>query len=238
MKVTHNSFFSPLLKTNRNHAVLWISVILLMILKIHPGDQSFFIKHFGYQFEEGPLLDWYKWLYHHLATLLLFAIIPIILIKAVFKEGLKDYGLQLGDWKFGLKATLISFIILPLPAYLASQNPEHLEFYPLTTLATASTGLFALWGLTYLPHYIGWEFFFRGYIGFGLKKDYGAFPAIMVQTLLTTLMHIGKPAGETWGAAFAGVYLGLLTYRTGSVLWAILFHLYAGMLNSYFCGLV
>lgn len=238
MKISDNSFFSPLHKVNRNLTILWISIIVLIVLKIHQGDQSFFIKHFGYHFEEGPLLDWYKWLYHHLATFLLFAVIPILLIKTVFRERLKDYGLQLGDWKFGLKATLIAFIILPLPAYLTSQNPNHLEFYPLTKLATASTGLFALWGLTYLPHYIGWEFFFRGYIGFGLKKHHGAFQAIMVQTLITTLMHTGKPEGETWGTVFIGIYLGLLTYRTGSVLWAVVFHLYAGLLNSYFCGIV
>ena len=48
-------------------------------------------------------------------------------------------------------------------------------------------------------------------------------------------MHIGKPQGETWGTVFGGVYLGLLTIRTGSVWYAVLFHLYIGLLNSYFC---
>ncbi len=229
------SFFSPL-KADRKVVILWSSIILLITLKIYEGDQHFFVKHWGHLWEQGPLLDWMKWLYHHLASLLLFAIIPILIIKGFFKESVKEYGVQLGDWKFGLKATLITFIIMPFPVYLSSQNPEHLEFYPLTTMATESPKLFLLWGLTYLPHYIGWELFFRGYIGFGVKKYNGAFAAIAVQTLLTTLMHIGKPEGETWGAVVGGIYLGLLTFRTRSVLWAILFHFYLGMLNSYFCG--
>lgn len=230
-------FFAPLFTPDRKILVLWASIILLLVLKIFEGDQSFFVKHWGNRFYAGPLLDWYKWLYHHLASLVLLALVPIILIKSVFKEKLADYGIAIGDWKYGLKNLLLVAAIMTYPTYLACQNPAHLEFYPLTTLATQSGQLFALWSLTYLPHYIGWEVFFRGYVGFGLKKHHGLIVAIMVQTLLTTLMHIGKPEGETWGAAVAGIYFGLLAYRTRSVVWPIMIHWYLGIANSFFSGI-
>ncbi|MEZ4720693.1 MAG: type II CAAX endopeptidase family protein [Flavobacteriales bacterium] len=222
--------------SERRQLILWTSLVVLVTIKIYQGDQSFFSKHFHDPSWSEPLFDWYRWLYHHIASLLLWCIVPMILIKTVLKENLGDFGWKLGDWKFGLKASIAAIIIMPLPVYVSSMNPEHREWYPLTTMATASAGYFALWGLSYLPHYIGWEFMFRGFAGMGFKKHYGAIGAIGIQVIITTLLHIGKPMGETWGAAVGGIYLGWLTYRTGSVWWAIIFHFYLGMLNTWMCS--
>lgn len=230
-------FFSPL-KANKKEVVLWLSIVILMVLKIYEGDRTFWEKHFSEGIEDPQLYLWFKWLYHHLSTLLLFAFIPILLIKFNFKEKLKDYGWQLGDWKFGLSATAITMIIMPFMVYQSSLKPDHFAFYhdgfPLT-LATSSIGMFALWGLSYIPHYIGWEFFFRGYVQMGMGKKYGIFMGLMLQILLTALMHIGKPEAETWGAVLGGFYMGLLAIRTKSVFWPFVFHFYVGLLNSYFC---
>ncbi len=231
-------FFAPL-QTSKNYAFFWISIIVLMTIKIYEGDQSFFVRHFGDHYSNTEWLNWAKWGWHHGASLLLFFIIPAIIVKKVFKQPLSNFGLAIGDWKFGLTMTGVALIVMPFLVYRASINPHHHEFYASSFpvhLATSSSMYFMLWAITYLPHYIGWEFFFRGYIGFGVKKEHGAFIAIMLQSLLTTLMHIGKPEGETWGAAIGGIYFGLLTYRTNSILYAVLFHLYIGLLNTWFCS--
>lgn len=215
----------------------WLILVVLVTIKIYQGDQQFYADHLANPDHAPAVHDWFRWLYHHLASLLLWAIIPMILVKAWLRGNLRDYGWQLGDWRFGLKATLIAVIVMPIPVYISSLNPEHREWYPLTTLATASAGYFALWGLSYLPHYIGWEFLFRGFVGMGMKKYYGAIGATGIQVIITTLLHIGKPMGETWGAAIGGVYLGWLCYRTGSVWYAIAFHFYLGMLNTWLCSI-
>jgi len=224
------------IKSRKRELVMWVLIVVLTTIKIYQGDQSFFLENMEHGLPKGPLLDWYRWLYHHVASLLLWAFVPFLIIKAYFKQNLSDFGWQLGDWKFGLKATIAAIIIMPIPVYFSSLNPEHREWYPLTTLALASAGHFALWGLSYLPHYIGWEFFFRGFIGVGMSKFYGKIGATGIQVIMTVLLHLNKPMGETWGAAVGGVYLGWLTYRTGSVWWAILFHFYLGMLNTWMCG--
>ena len=232
-----NQFFDPITSAKRSQLIFWGAACLLITVKLFQGDQSFFVKHFGHLYEPGPVLDWMKWLYHHIASLILYALIPMGIIKLMLNQQLSEYGWQLGDWRFGIKATLIAFVVMPLPVYLSSQNPEHLAFYPLTTLATESPTYFGLWALTYLPHYLGWEFMFRGYLQFGIQKENGTIPAILVPSLITTLLHIGKPQGETWGALIGGLYFALLTFRTKSILWALLFHWYLGMLNSWFTGI-
>lgn len=236
-KKQSTNWVSPLLSYDRKTLVIWAVSILVVTLSLYEGHEKFFLKHFGDQYPNGPLLDWYKYLWKHSATLILYFLIPVLAVKYLLKEKLGDYGLKLGDWRFGLKATLISFVVVLGPMYIGSKNPEFKEYYPLTTLATESVGLFALWGLSYLPHYIGWEFLFRGFLGIGLKEKIGAFQAIMVQVTFTTLLHIGKPEGETWSTIFGGIYLGLLTYRTGSIFWAILFHFFLGMMNTWFASL-
>jgi len=233
------SFFEPL-QADKKYAAFFISIILILVVKIYEGDASFYVAQFGDSYTDQDMLQWHMWLYHHVASLVVFCLIPILIITVGFKENILNYGLGIGDWKYGLGALLVAFIVLPFLVFRSSLNPEHASYYinnfPLIKI-TSSPAFFGLWALTYLPHYIGWEFFFRGYIGFGFKKYHGAFMAIMFQTLLTAMMHIGKPEAETWAAVFGGIYLGLLTYRANSIWYAVIFHWYLGLLNTYLCSL-
>jgi membrane protease YdiL (CAAX protease family) len=163
----------------------------------------------------------------------------MILIKTKFKQSLSDFGLGLGDWKFGLTVIGVTTILSPFLVYQSAQSIEHLTFYrnefPLLITSNSPT-LFAAWCLTLLPHYIGYEFFYRGYILFGLEKRIGSYGAILFQTTLTILMHIGKPMGETWGAAIGGILMGLLVLRTRSIWYVVIFHWLLGVFNAYFCA--
>jgi hypothetical protein len=46
-------------------------------------------------------------LYTFFSAFVLFGLLPWAIVKFVFKESISSYGLQLGDWRFGLKAFLI-----------------------------------------------------------------------------------------------------------------------------------
>lgn len=182
-------FFFPFKESNKRAMIIWVTTAILLVLFIYEGSELFYVKHFDTDYQKGtnPILsfstyqtyhilnpnpenDWYKYIYKHICTFLLLAIIPICIVKFWLKEPLKDIGIAIGDWRFGIKATLVSMIIMLPMMLISSKNPEFRAFYPLTTLANVSWGYFALWGLTYLPHYIGWEVMFRGYLGMGLKK--------------------------------------------------------------------
>ncbi len=215
--------------------ILWGTVLILSALKILWGDHEFFMAHFAENFEKREIAEWWGWGYDFIATFFLFFCIPLFLS---FQKAwqIPPIGLGIGDHRFGIPATLIAFLLLPIPAYIGSLSAEHQALYPLSPLAMASTGSFILWNGLHLLHYIGWESFYRGFIGMGMRPLLGGIGALSLQVLLTTLMHIDKPNGETIGAIIGGVYLGLLTYRTGSIWYAVLFHAYLGALNSYFCG--
>lgn len=227
------AFTEPLKRVSRKELLLWGSVLILSSVKILWGDHAFFMSTFGDSFDNPERANWWGWSYHFLSSFLLFACIPVLIARS---PSIPPIGLGIGDFRFGMKATAVSLVVLLLPAWIGSQDPEHLELYPLSSLATVSTSSFLLWSFLHLLHYIGWELFYRGFIGMGMRPLLGTFGALSFQTLLTTLMHIGKPSGETLGAIVGGVYLGLLTYRTGSIWYAVIFHAYLGTLNTLFCS--
>jgi membrane protease YdiL (CAAX protease family) len=235
MPSIQRSFWDPLIAPGRTAVLLWGSVLILSTLKIIWGDEIFFLERFGEAFEDPLRKEWWSWGYAFAASFVLFACLPV-LIQRLNRRTTPSIGLGLGDHRFGIKASLIAMIVLPLPAWISSKDPAHLEVYPLSELAVASTTSFLLWNGLHLLHYIGWEIFYRGFIGLGMRSLLGSFGAMSLQVILTTLMHIDKPNGETLGAFVGGFYLGLLTLRTGSVWYAVFFHAYLGALNTYFCA--
>ena len=58
---------------------------------------------------------------------------------------------------------------------------------------------------------------------------------VTILYVLSTVMHIGKPEGETMAAIVAGLVFGLVAMRTRSVLYVILLHWYVGLMTDLFC---
>lgn len=170
------------------------------------------------------------------ATFAIFGILPAFVARGVFREALAAHGVRLGDWRYGLKGVLAGFIVAGGATWFSSFDPEFLREYPHSMSFVASPAAFAGFSISILLFYGGWEFFLRGFVLFGLEKRTGAFNALMVQTLISTLLHIGKPSGELLGAAPAAFFMGWLTLRTRSILYALLFHWSVGLVNTWLCG--
>lgn len=226
------SYFRTL---DKESATILISSAILMVIYVYQGHHNFFIKNLAPLIGKSDYIDWYQHLYQFLSAFVLFLIIPAIIIKIFFKKGLKDFGVQIGDAKFGLKFLILGMIILLPMLYINSFQADFQAEYPLTKLAGKSPGHFVLWELCYLIYYISWEFFFRGYMQMGLKEKMGAFFSIMTQTLPSTIIHIGKPEGETMAAIAGGIVFGAVALRTRSILWVILIHWYLGGMTDLFC---
>jgi hypothetical protein len=143
-----------------------------------------------------------------------FGLIPLITLR-VLREPLAEYGVGLGDRRFGLRISgAFLAVMLPLTA-LVSLLPAFHGRYPLEGAATRDWAHFVVYEAFYLSYFVGWEFFHRSFLLFGLKRRIGAL-AIFVQAVPFTLTHFGKPEPEAWGSLFAGIALGALAVRAGS----------------------
>jgi hypothetical protein len=143
-----------------------------------------------------------------------FGLIPFVTLL-LLREPLSEYGLGLGDRRFGLRISG-AFLALMLPLTgLVSLLPAFHGRYPLEGAATHDVRHFVLYEIVYLAYFVGWEFFHRSFLLFGLARRIGAL-AIFVQAVPFTLTHFGKPEPEAWGSLLAGIALGALALRARS----------------------
>jgi len=213
--------------------ILLLSPFVLVTFKYF-GTRSFYLAELSsaFAFFGDPQLT--AELYEFFCTFLLLGIVPLLTIKLVFREPISSYGLQLGDWRFGLKAFLVLAPIMVAAAFPSSKQPEFLAQYPLFKGAGASPQMFLAHAASYLIFYIGWETYFRGFMQFGLRGTFGDWNAILVQTAVSCILHIGKPTGEIYGSIIGGLVWGIVAFRARSILFIILLHWLVGISLDFF----
>lgn len=161
-------------------------------------------------------------------------IIPAVFAKFILKIELKELGLKVGNYKEGLVMTFtVIFVAIPF-LWIASKNSSFISEYPLALKVVELKRIFIIYEIAYLLYYIGWEFIFRGFLQMTLKERFGIPGAIMVQTFVSCIMHIGKPAGELWMSIPAGIIFGIMTFKTGSILYALIAHWSIGVILDIF----
>ena len=169
--------------------------------------------------------------------ILFYGIVPLIIIKFVFKDKFSNYGLSikgaLKDYKIYL---LLIGIMLPI-VITASFTESFQHKYPFYKLQEGE-GLFPrffIWECLYLLQFFAVEFFFRGFMLHGNKQRFG-FYSILVMTIPYCMIHFGKPLPETLAAIVAGLVLGVLSLKSNSIWLGVAIH-FSVAITMDFCSL-
>lgn len=213
--------------------ILLLTPVLLTTFKYY-GSKSFYLQELSNSLVLFGSVEATGALYAFLSSFVLLGVLPLLVVKFVFRESLTSYGVAVGDWKFGLKALAILAPIFIVATYPSSTMPDFLAEYPLNKEAGASSAAFLMHALTYVLFYLGWEFFFRGFMQFGLRESLGDWNAILVQTALSCILHIGKPSGEIYSSILGALIWGILVFRTRSILYALILHWLLGVSLDFF----
>ncbi|MBD3368249.1 MAG: CPBP family intramembrane metalloprotease [Candidatus Eisenbacteria bacterium] len=222
--------------------LLTASALALVLLHLGPGSRAFFAETLAplcCPAADALELGWWAALYQHAAAFVLFLLLPLVVSRLALGARPSELGLGLGRWRLGFGAVVpLGLLLVALPGGLSAGGmPVFVQEYPLAAAAGASTERFVLYQLAYgFLYYAAYEAFFRGMLQFGLREHIGATGAILVQTAITTLLHIGKPPAEIWSALVAGFVFGSLALRLRSVwpLWLI--HWGLGLLTDWSCA--
>lgn len=180
--------------------------------------------------------DFYAHIGQFLSFFLLTFIIPLIFIKWRLKKPLRRFGLSAGDRKFGFGFVIVALPLLVVPLiYLGSGMPDIQAEYPLAKILLQRHDLIFWYEAAYVVfYYIAWEFFFRGFLLFGLKQRFGAMNAVLIQTISSCLIHLGKPDGEILGSIVIGIVFGALALRTRSIWYVFILHAAIGVSTDLF----
>lgn len=225
---TRITFKTLIQERDQESALILLVVPILLTLWVYYGKQADFTQLFkGLQGRWN--LDFYSTIYEYITAFLLMFWIPFFILKMIFKKKLRDFGFGIGDARYGLRFMAIAFPFLVWAVYVGSSQAGIQSEYPLSKSSMEHLHLFIIVEVFYLVYYIGWEFLFRGFMLFGLEKRFGALSAILIQTIPSAIVHIGKPASESFGAIFAGLVFGYLAIRTRSILYPLILHAIVGL---------
>ena len=155
-----------------------------------------------------------------------YLIVPALIVHFFFDQKLSECGLKIrgmlkGWWIYaGMLLVMIPFIVR------VSTLQSFLHTYPFYKLAPDQPlwpRLF-MWELFYAAQFVALEFFFRGYMVHGTKRQFGPY-SIFVMMVPYCMIHFGKPLPETFGAIFAGIILGFMSLKTRSVWMGAFLHI-------------
>ncbi|NMB75701.1 MAG: CPBP family intramembrane metalloprotease [Myxococcales bacterium] len=212
-------------------ALLAVVATFLIIVFHENGSSSFFSIYFAKFFKKTSFSGLYPAFYWYGMCFLLLGVIPFVLMKTAFRRSSPESGAGLGDWKFGLPASLTAyFAFLPI-LVLVSYLPEFRSKYPLFSDAGQSGFHLLAYEASYAVYFIGWEYVFRGFLLFGLLRRLGSF-AVLLQMIPFAILHFGKPELETISAIVAGILLGFLALRARSFWYGWLLHSLVAITND------
>jgi membrane protease YdiL (CAAX protease family) len=216
------SLVEPLEGVDARAATIVVVATVCYLVSKFEASGDFYNAHLKSWLTYGRFFDLGSDLYWLSSSNLVFGLVPLLAL-ALLREPFSEYGLGLGDRRFGLKATAaLLAVMLPLVA-VAARSSAFAGAYPLNGNAHKDWGHFVVFETLYLSYFAGWELFHRGFLLFGLRRRIGNL-AIFVQALPFTLMHFAKPEPEAWGSLVAGVALGLLAVRARSFWYGVAVH--------------
>lgn len=160
-----------------------------------------------------------------LVSIINYMLIPMLLIRFVLREPLGDYGLQTKAAFRGWPLYAIMLVVmLPLVAYFSGTTAfqQKYPFYQ-PDAGEPLWPRFWIWEAFYFAQFIALEFFFRGFMTLGLRKQFGYF-SVLVMMVPYCMIHFRKPMPETFGAIAAGIVLGTLSLKSRSIWLGVLIH--------------
>lgn len=149
----------------------------------------------------------------------LFGLAPLAVVLFAFRDRPSRYGLTIGDWRWGSILTFVGCVVMTPIVLAYAASPEARAFY------TPSDGPVAQLLITNVLDLTAAEFAYRGFLMLTLIRVIGPF-GLLVAAMPFAFAHLGKPELELFSTLGGGLAYGWLAWRTGSVLWGAIAHVY------------
>ncbi|MBM4030459.1 MAG: CPBP family intramembrane metalloprotease [Planctomycetes bacterium] len=151
----------------------------------------------------------------------------------VLRRSPLELGLRLGDARLWARYVLLFGLVMAAVILAVTRlDPSFASYYAHHRPAGESVAAFLAYAVSYAAYLFGWEYFYRGFLLFGLEPKLGDFAAV-VQAVPFALLHIGKPELETYNSIAGGAILGVLALRTRSVWPCFLLHAFVALWLSF-----
>jgi membrane protease YdiL (CAAX protease family) len=151
--------------------------------------------------------------------LVLFLLIPMIVVVVAFRDRPSRYGWTLGDRTAGALLLVVGAAAMtPIVLWFATL-PDVRAYYAVSAAPLLPVVLTNAIDLTAA------EFLFRGFLMFTLVRAVGPI-GVLIAVMPFAFAHAGKPVLELLSTLGGGLAYGWLAWRTRSIVWGSIAHVY------------
>jgi hypothetical protein len=188
----------------------------------------------GIEMPGPPAVRHYVW--WGAACLAFLVLLPMLAGWLLAKKSPRALGLKLKGTAHDAWMYLLLYVLFFPILYLVSLSADFQRTYPFFKPQPDELGsAFLVFEAVYCLQFFAVEFFFRGFMVLGLKPALGR-ASVLVMIAPYCMIHYYKPMPEAMGAIAAGLVLGSLAWRTGTILYGWALH-YAVALTMDLLGL-
>lgn len=163
----------------------------------------------------------------------IFGVIPVLIILFSGAKSFEEFGIKPPIGATYLWTLLLSLMIIPMN-YFNAPKPDNLKVYPQIREEDWSFSLLIHSAFSWIIYLIAYKFLFRGFLFYTSLSVLGLWPAIIVNTVIYSLVHYPKGYKEMFGAIPLGIILCYLTYLTGSIWIAVFTHIILALSHEWF----
>lgn len=191
-----------------------VVIVVMTLVVIFDFSRTFIPDHL-IAYDRNPVMQRLQ----ALDRLALFVVVPLLVLVAGLRDDPRRYGLRLGDRRIGAVLALLGCALMtPVVLWFASQPDARMYYAP------SAEPLPSLL-LTNVLDLASAEFLFRGFLMFTLVRVIGPL-GVLVAVLPFVFTHLTKPELELLSTLGGGMLYGWLAWRTGSIVWGALAHVY------------
>jgi len=176
------------------------------------------------------------WEEYYLLNLFFLLVPPVLSTMLSSKSSVDATGLRSGDLRRGIGWSLMGWVLFLPVIWIVSAQTDFQEYYVgnlranrvLVWEGDRQSLDWSRWAFTsgvMSLYMLAWEWFFRGYLLFGLRRGFGPWWANLFQATLFCVLHLGKPWAEVASSLAGGLLLGFVALRLRSMLACFLIHL-------------
>ncbi len=215
--------------TEINLSIILVTVGFLVWFFVSKSEKLYerLISRMG----EQKAMIWRIYIQRYLGVLM-FGVIPAIVLFTFTDATWADYGvaaifpMETFWWILGLS---------PLLAYLTSistKKPISLARYPEIRIKEWDRPLLYKSLLGWALYLIAYEWMFRGFFLYACARAFGIWPAILINACVYALVHVPKGQTEAVGAIPLGILLCIITFRTETIIVAVVVHIVMSWANE------
>lgn len=215
-----------------NNAIIAMVAFVFLYLTYYFSSDFGFVQHWNKQLSNQTGSNEKSIYLRRTIGFLLLGLIPIVIILLFFDRPLTDYGIDFPKGTYAWLWFLAPTLVFVLGSVFRYGKSIDLSYYPEVRRTTWDRkGIWINSGF-WIVYLLGYEFAIRGMLFFSTLYEFGLWPAIFINSVIYSLIHIFKGSKEAYGAFFLGILFCLITYYTNSIWIAVILHIILAIAND------